>query len=176
MITLFRKCKLALFPDPLASCHAARPILNELAAELNAIATRINRGESNGIGEITRFFSVIAAVQDDRIVPKVIDELTQTKKHDLLVQRMTVLDAHLKNAGRHPYGMNRTVKKQIVTDVDVYLGNFDGWFTKTVAYTKAHRHETEFYAAMNRQAEQFMQSHIRHMIAIIREFDSEMSV
>lgn len=175
MITLLRRCKQALFPDPLANCHAAHPILNQLARELDAIANRINRHQSNGVNEITGFFKAIAKVQDTDLIPKAIAELHRQKKYERIAGRMVVLSAHLRNAGRNPHGMNRTHKGKLVTDIDIWLGGIDGYFTKTVTYTKAHRHETEFYVAMNHQAEQFMQSHIGSMVAIIREFNAEMS-
>lgn len=176
MVTLIKRLLPSLFREPLAKCQAVRPILNNLATKLDAMVDRINHGQSDGIHEITGFFQLIADVEDTGLVPMALNELARNEKFRTVYDRLDILQAHIRNAGRHSYGMNRTIRGQKVTDENVYLGNVEGYFTKTVAFTKAHRHDTAFYAALNRQATRFMQSHIGPMLTIIHEFDRAMSV
>ena len=175
MISTLKKLWPTIFGDQLAKSRAARPMLKELEVELTRIRQCLTLKERDGIELIVPFFGAIATVQDADITCPVIAELSQFSRYDRLVEKMDTFNEHLRNTGRDMYGMNRTVPGQVVTEEDVFLGNVDGYWTKSVAYISAPRLVTDYYSAMERQARRFMSSHMTEMINILREFDQALT-
>lgn len=161
--------------DELVMTRMALALLGELRGELNKIADRLNHKQTDGVEEITGFFGAIAQVQDSYLVRSAINELKASDQLPVLAKDLERLNLHILNAGRNEYGWNRTTIGQPVTDEDVYLGNIGGYFTKSVAYIKAHRDDQAFYATVNAQAIAFMNSHIGPMVQIVNGFERVMS-
>lgn len=164
----------SLFADPLVSLREAEPRLTELYTTLDEIVNRLNRQETDGVQEITGFFQAVATFQDAVIIPDVITDLSQFARCAKLVTQLDELAIHVDQAGRNEYGMNRTEPGQPVTDHDVFLGDYAGYWTKTVAYIKGRRHEAEYYRTMCRQATEFMRSHLVPMLRILRNLRAEL--
>ncbi len=164
----------SLFADSLTSLRAAEPQLVELYTALDEIATRLNRGETDGVQEITAFFQAVSAFQDADLLSGLIADLSQHERYAPLVRQLDEFAVHVEQAGRDEYGMNRTEPGQPVSDNDIYLGDYAGYWTKTVAYIMGRRHEDAYYEAMCRQATEFMRSHIKPMLRILRNLRVEL--
>lgn len=113
-----------------------------------------------------------------------IEDLIETfKKHEELVEKLSILQAHFVNAGRDRSGMNRTKPGQRVTADDVFLGAIYGLFTKPVYFWEQKKDDPKggwgfsgmehlnSYDVVSDQAHKFMDSHINPMIEIINSLE-----
>ena len=116
--------------------------LNFLKKEMLEISKMNNKVEA-----IIRLFKVISPIQDKGGFSQTIFTL-QEKNYgqlDQTISALEVLQKHFKNAGREPYGLNRTKKGEEVTSAKVFLGDVFGIWTKSASFwlENQKRFETE---------------------------------
>lgn len=169
------------FHDPLQDCHQAQPRLNELAAELDAIAVRINHHETDGINEITGYFQMVYEMMQSGLVDRAGDELAYVDydRYATVIKGLRELQLHLEDDARHFVPMNQAPAGQPITDTDIVLTNVEITGTSTrltmnIHDIKTRRGDVALYNSMNRAAIQVMQRHIGRMLAIIHEFNRVM--
>lgn len=105
--------------------------LNSLQKEMLEISKMDNKVEA-----IIRLFKVISPIQDKGGFSQTIFTL-QKKNYgqlDQTISALEVLQKHFKNAGREPYGLNRTKQYEEVTSAKVFLGDVFGIWTKPASY------------------------------------------
>lgn len=116
--------------------------LNFLKKEMLEISKMNNKVEA-----IIRLFKVISPIQDKGGFSQTIFTL-QEKNYgqlDQTISALEVLQKHFKNAGREPYGLNRTKQGEEVTSAKVFLGDVFGIWTKSASFwlENQKRFETE---------------------------------
>lgn len=141
-------------------------------ADLKSGLERVKRNLEAGVDPvrvIVQFFDVVSRCQDTGAMETIISAYTEATEPspDGLHKMLADLSAHIKNAGRNQYGMNRTEPGEVVTTANVYLGNVDGYWTKTVQYILDSR-EKDFVSRMNRQADDFMHGHLGPMLNLLK--------
>ena len=153
----------------------ARRKLAALIPELQQLRQALQRESKVGdpLTLIVYFFDIVSKWHD-RGLTDIIAELERVKfrgRYDEIIEKLKTLQGHFVNAGRDPYGMNRTKRGQMVTEDNVYLGNIYGLFTKTVRFWKQRKGEPKGgwgfsnmehlnpFDVVSRQAREFMMSH-----------------
>ncbi len=174
MVNLFKKYVRRIFGEPLANCRAARTMMNKFAYDLEIVAHRLAKGESEGIDEIVIFFQVVSEVHDTGLIKEMFRELSKHKAYERLAGEIDVLNNFLRFLDRHSFGMNRSVKGFPITEADIFLGAYRGHWPKSVKFIKAHRHDVEVYAAMNEQSTLVIQGYSSSMIKAIKKFEQLM--
>lgn len=125
----------------------------------------------DGVQSITPFFNLISPFHDEQPLALVIERLKQKNRrgqYHWMIDPLEQLSAHFVIAGRDRFGWNRTQTGEEVTEDNVFLGDIDGYWTKTVSYIKTQKDDAEYYVTMSRQAKEFIQSHTTPMIQIIQ--------
>ncbi|TSD03155.1 MAG: hypothetical protein Athens071416_216 [Parcubacteria group bacterium Athens0714_16] len=121
----------SLFKSPKKDLKKILPTLEELQKQMLSIEAMDNKVEA-----IVRLFQVISPVQDSGGFSQTLSVL-QAKNYGQLTETigaLEILQKHINNAGRSPYGMNQTKKGQEVTAADVFLGDVFGIWTKPASY------------------------------------------
>lgn len=113
-------------------------------------------GESGYLHGIVSFLNFLAPYHEDNVFREVQKELKKReRKPSALAYRLDVLDALFAETGSTKYGLNRAKPGQCVTVKDVWLGNIDGLFTKTVEFW-LKTEDLEAQAIVHAQAERFV--------------------
>lgn len=157
-----------------AANRAVKPIVEDLRIlrwELGNVAAKLHYG-GDPVAAIVDFFEGISMFQDrDLLAPIQRDFIRAGRSDSDLAGALFSLHAHVKNAGRNQYGMNRTKPGELVTAENVFLGNYNGYWTKQVSYVLTQRDrktdDMAYYTAMQRQAREFMDGHLGSMISLI---------
>lgn len=131
-----------------------QPQLQELEKEMTKIS-----GMTNKVEAIIKLFQVISTFQDAGGFRKLVDKLNGNKKYFPQLEAAMILQDHIKNAGRCPYGMNRTHEGEEVTAENVFLGDIAGLWTKTASFWLA-RERDGAWGCISCQAEKFVKSHV----------------
>lgn len=108
-----------------------QPRLDDLENQILSI-----KEGDNKIITLINFLNIISKFQDQGGFNKEIEILSnheswKTKEH---LTALKNLQSCIENAGRDPYGMNRTKKREIVSVENVFLGGIFGLWTKTAKY------------------------------------------
>ena len=139
-----------------------------------------DRPQHEPLDEIVDFFNRVSRWHD-RGLNDVIASFRAVNygQWDGAIRALEALDAHFVNAGRNPYGMNRTERGEAVTAGKVFLGGVWGLFTHPVLYWVRQRGEPKGahpdFPSMNaydlvlNQARRFMKSHTAPMLELIAE-------
>jgi hypothetical protein len=100
--------------------------------------------KKNDLSGIVELFQAISVFYDDNGFQ---EDIFALKKHnkdgslDKQINALEIIQKHIKNAGRDPYGINRTVKGQDVSAANVFIGNVCGLFTQPVDHWLSHKAE-----------------------------------
>lgn len=165
--------------------------LSSLATELGKLSGKLQSSDfarKQALDRIVDFFDTISRWHDrDAELAAIIADLTALNRrheYDGVLRDLARLRLHFSNAGRDPYGWNRTKVGEAVTAEKVYLGNIFGLITKTVAYWKTTEGDRKdgwkggmwaghpavdgknCYEVVSNQADQFMASHIGPIIEL----------
>ncbi len=165
--------------------------LSSVAAELGQLAGQLQSNDfvrKQALDRIVDFFDTVSRWHDrDAELAAIIADLTALNRrndYDGVLRDLATLRAHLNNAGRSPYGLNRTKPGERVTADSVYLGDIFGLWTKTVAYWKTTASEPKdqwrggmwaghngvagknCYDVVSTQAADFMAGHIGPIVEL----------
>ena len=170
----------AIFTKPEKRITALLPEFRQLRQTLQRASE-----SRDPLTEIVHFFDKVSMWHD-----RGISDLTATfekinyGQYNEVIKKLRTLQAHFINAGREPYGWNRTKHGETVTEDNVYLGNIYGLWTKTVRFWKQRKDEKKggwgysgmdhlnAYDVVSEQARKFMASHTGPMIAIINDLEA----
>lgn len=128
------------------------PVVNDLKkieSDLNSLEKKMQEisGMNNKVEAIIHLFRVISPIQDKGGFSKTI--LTLKRKNygqlDQKISALETLQRHIKNAGREPYGLNRTKHGEEITSAKIFLGDVFGIWTKPASFwlENQKRFETE---------------------------------
>ncbi len=107
-----------------------QPELFELEKNIKNVANISNKVEA-----IVKLFQVISPLYDKNPFAAASLKLGRKKgKYAKQLEALAILQKHFNNAGRSPYGMNRTEEGEMVTEDKIYIGNVFGLCTNTVSY------------------------------------------
>ena len=138
---------------------------------------------------IVHFFDIMSKWQDKGGVSELMDVFNYSSigehRHTSIRRDLYSLQGHFRNAGRDPYGMNRTKEGQGVTMDDVFLGNICGLWTKPVRewlsmpvelgeneLTHPSAPDKSPRQIVTKQAREFMVSHIKPISEIIHRLEA----
>ncbi len=145
------------------------PELRILRAELEAIRLM------QPLDGIVRFFASVSPWYDRlEEIAKIITAFNRANhggKYNDVIILLEGLFAHLRNAGRHRYGLNRTEKSEAVVAEKIFLGDICGLFTHPIPFWVSVKNEPKggwsypnmehlnAYDVVCNQATDFMRSH-----------------
>ncbi|PIP87415.1 hypothetical protein COW81_00505 [Candidatus Campbellbacteria bacterium CG22_combo_CG10-13_8_21_14_all_36_13] len=109
-------------------------ILPELRVLKQDIASAMSMRDP--LSGLVAFFNAVSSWHDDRKL-----DLANYGDESPLAKKLSRLSSLISQSGRHEFGMNRTKPGQVVTDDDVWLGNIDGLFTKTISFWRTRKGE-----------------------------------
>jgi hypothetical protein len=119
------------FIRPLSKLRQLLPELKSLKRDLESI----DKNDREPIKILVNLFNTIAPWHDQKPFEQITICLKKfSNRYSKLLANINELEAHIINAGRDEYGLNRTVPGQTVTLDNVYLGNIYGLWTKTAQY------------------------------------------
>lgn len=144
-----------------------RKDLTELKKFRNDLDDSINT--TNHFDGIVKFYSATSPWFDSNKITLYIDGFKKADygQHVMLIKQLTVLKDRIISAGRYPYGHNRTQTGEQVTHSNVYLGNIDGYWTKTVAFWKDQESKDQDIEPISNQAERIIRKSAEPMIQVL---------
>ncbi len=140
---------------------------------------------------IVDFFNIVSQWHDrQQEIGQIILALQEVNhgQYEELINQLQLLRKHICNAGRDPYGWNRTEKSEVVTEDKVFLGNIFGLFTHPVSKWKQGQdvpkggwgfsgmEHLNPYDVTSDQALTFLRGHIQAMCDILDWLENHVEV
>ncbi len=187
---MFATLKAKLTPNRvfLRPMNGALPLMLKFRTSLWRVWSKM---ENNPIHSLVEFFNYVSRFQDENKL-KEAEKCLRAGKYPFgpakeefgeLITKIAALQKHIKQAGRHEYGWNRTKPGEAVTLDNVYLGNVHGlsthparfWLGADDPYDAALYGESlTVREVIERQALNFMQSHVNPMLTLMNEIEDEL--
>ena len=144
--------------------------------------------QPNKVEALIKLFQIISPIYDEGGFSALIIKLDKVNygQFTKTIELINILQKHIENAGRDPYGMNRTKKGERVTSENVYLGDVFGIWTKKASFWLEKKEEltkelrpdisanpknpvTTWYCINDYCAGGFLKSHTKGMLQAIDE-------
>lgn len=157
--------------------------ISSLQAEIENLQYKPNKIEA-----LIKLFQIISPIYDEGGFSTLIAKLDKVNYGQFAktIELLNILQKHVENAGRNPYGINRTKKGDTVNTENVYLGNVFGIWTKPASYWLEKKEEltkelrpdvsanpqnpvTTWYCINDYCAGGFLKSHTKGMLQVIDE-------
>lgn len=166
--------KISLFDGSRRTVKRIQPELLALEKELEKIRVMDNKIEA-----IVRLFQVVSPLHDQGGFAEELSKL-QTSSREKEFTALKNLQLHIRNAGRSPYGINRTQTGEEVNAGNVWLGDVFGLFTHPADFwlnrqeelkkelrPDVSEHISNWYIINDYQCGSFVSSHVDGMLANI---------
>lgn len=144
--------------------------------------------QPNKVEALIKLFQIISPLYDEGGFSALIAKLERVNygQFTKTIELLNILQKHVENAGRNPYGINRTKKGEVVTAANVYLGDVFGIWTKSASYWLEKQEElkkdlrldiskdqsnpvTTWYCINDYQAGGFLKSHTKGILQTISD-------
>ncbi len=157
------------------SLSQVSPALQALDADLAKVAN-----VSDPISRLVQFFEAVSTFNDKQeqtpvnvgVAATAFRKANDQGQYAQTVEALESLQTHFRQAGREPYGINRTQPGEHVTENNVYLGNVFGLWTFTASDWRAKLSRDDAQTKENKQiiegqAAGFVKSHLEPMRKLI---------